>query len=276
MAATSTSALAEELRQALERLAGVYGARATDCIRAAAGASRWDPEWSAFHGTTAAHYARLLWRDVPLTVIDCRQLRAALEKEKYEGPLRDRLEALDRMVIHLPLLDREGLPAHLRNRRVIMRGPRSTPSPASRSYAFVGRVLPHVVHEAGEVRAAIVQQLRQANGRRRRRLVDPDQVMQVVRDTATRGHGYVDGGCVGPLYGYEASKTAVCGRLGTAGAVLLAFEAVSAGAPESDFRFSLGPDLVIPRAVVQALAHVAPSPDMATRAAPMNAHRIER
>lgn len=60
MTPTAAKALAEELRQALERLAGVCGARATACVRAI-GANLWDPEWSAWnHAMSAARYARVL------------------------------------------------------------------------------------------------------------------------------------------------------------------------------------------------------------------------
>lgn len=224
----------------------------------------------------AVHYARVLRRDARLTVMDCEELRQSLEAEGYQGPLRNRLAALSRTAIHIPVLDRGDLPPHLRDSLVIMRGPRWTETRGVGPIRHGSSPGPHVIREAGEVRTAIGQRLRQVNGRRRCRLVDLDQAMQVVRDTATRGHGYVDGGSVGLLYGYEASKTAVSGRLGTAGAVLLAFREVDADAPESAFWFGPRPDLVIPRAIVQAPAQAGPTPDMAALAVPMNTQRIER
>lgn len=278
MTPTAAKGLAEELRQALERLAGVCGASATACVRAI-GANLWDPEWSAWnHAMSAAHYARVLRRDVRLTVLDCEQLRQSLETEGYQGPLRDRLEALSRTVNRIPVLDRDDLP-HLRDSVIIMRGPRWAETRGVGPVRHGATQDPRVIREAGELRAAIAQRLRQVNGQRRCRLVGPDQVLQVLHDTATQGHGYMDGGSVGPSYGYQTSTTAVGGRLGTSGAVLLVFREVDADAPERAFWFGSRPDLVIPRAIVQALDHrdhLGPTPDMAALAAPKTAQRIER
>lgn len=55
--------------------------------------------------------------------------------------------------------------------------------------------------------AAISDALEMANGRRRRRLVTPDQIPQVLREALRDGVGGTTGGGVASCYGYAASTT---------------------------------------------------------------------
>lgn len=229
-----TAVLPHDLRQALGGVIGMLSARALADLDIAAQlvldtrAAQRAGQAAVHSATKAAHLTRVLWGDASLSVQDCRELEQLLGDDATPLPVRRSLETLFRR----PSLGMEAVCGSL-------------------DILFRANIAPPpVAHTQKDARAALGALLYRANGRRRRRILTADQVMQAVADAAKVGNGYVDGGSDAARYDHDARKTALAARR-AASEVLVACRDVLVTAPESELWASV--DLAIPAVTAGAL-----------------------